>query len=368
MKKTIWAIIIIVIVIIGAIYFSKDNSDKGPIKIGFIGALTGELSQMGQASRAGAEIAVKEINEAGGINGRQVEMIYEDGRCNATSAISAAQKLMSADKVFMIIGGLCSGETSAFTAEAMKQKVPVFSYTSSAPALSKAGKYFFRDYPSDAFQGKFAAEYLYNTLGVKKVAVIYVISDWGSGIRDVFEQEFKKLGGEILMSEGTQQTAREFKTELSKIKSVNPEYVYAPMFPEASIAMIDQMNDLGIELKILGADAWSDASVWKAVSGKADMLYTEIKTGSTEDFANKVREITKAEQVSIGAAQAYDAVKLSAMVLAKTGLDADKFADELRKSEYQGISGKISFDENGDLKEANYIVKRIENGGATEVK
>lgn len=343
-------------------------SKKETLKIGFISPLTGDAASIGVVNKAAVEVAVEEVNAQGGINGKNLEVIYEDGQCNAKTASSAAHKLIDIDKVPVILGGLCSTETSAFAPGAMQKKVLVLSHGSSAPALSRTGKYFFRSYPSDLNQGKFAAEYAYNTLKVKKVAILYHISDWGSGIRDVFEQQFRKLGGTIVAAEGTKQDIKDYRAQLTKIKAVQPDLIYAPMYPEGSIAALNQAKELGIPTKMLGGDAWADTKLQKEVSGKGEYLYTEPVSAYPEDFKAKILAKTKGEQVALATANAYDNVKMIAEVLKKAGTDPDKMADELRATKYAGVSGNIAFDASGDVTTAAYVVKQIKDGKAEVVK
>ena len=128
---------------------SPSDDGTGPIKIGFIGPLTGEASPYGVDTLNGAKLAVDEINEAGGVNGRMIEIIAEDGRCTGTDAASAAQKLVNVDKVVAIVGGQCSGETLAAAPIAESAKVVMISPVSSSPDVTAAGDFIFRDYPSD---------------------------------------------------------------------------------------------------------------------------------------------------------------------------------------------------------------------------
>ncbi len=368
-KIVIWLVVIVIVVAIGASLSRKGgDTGTGPIKIGFIGPLTGDASSIGIVNKAAVEVAVEEINTAGGIDGRQVEVIYEDGQCNAKAATNAANKLISVDKVSVIIGGLCSTETAAFGPTAMQNKVIVMSYGSSAPNLSQLGKYFFRSYPSDAFQGRFGAEYAYNTLGAKKVAIVYHISEWGTGIKDVFETTFKGLGGEVVAVEGAPQESRDYRTTMSKIKALDVDYIYMPAYPDGSIVALKQANELGIKTKFLGADAWDDPKLHKEVSGKGSFMYTSPVNLSPEDFKAKIMAKTGGDQVPIGTPNAYDNVKILAQVIGEVGLDADKIQEALRSIQYNGVSGQISFDANGDVTSANYVVKRIEGGTAVEVK
>lgn len=375
MKKLIgWIVVIVVLGLIIWAVSSTDNtqvkSDQstGPIKIGFIGPLTGDASSLGVPSKNAVELAVSEINAIGGINGRQIELIAEDGQCATKAANNAANKLISIDGVSVIIGGLCSTETSSFASFANQNKVPVIAYCSSAPPLSKTGKYFFRDYPSDAFQGKFGAEYVYNTLGARKVAILYHVTDYGTGIKEVFKKRFTELGGQILIEEGTTQDTRDYKTQLSKINATNPDYIYTAMFPDGAIAMIGQYKSMGLKAKIFGGDIYEDTKLQQAIKGQADVLYTVPKTMENSGFDSRFVAKYPNSKVTTCVPQAYDALNIYAEAAAKVGTDPDKIQDELRKSVYQGVSGTIDFDENGDLTVADYVIKKVQNGSSVEVK
>ncbi len=372
-KAIVWAVVIVLVIwglvkLIGGSSNQTAQNDTGPIKVGFIGPLTGNAVSLGVAARSAVELATEEINAAGGVNGRKIEMIYEDGQCNPKAAVNAANKLIGVDKVSAIVGGLCSSETSAFAPQAMQNKAIVMSYCSSAPPLSSTGKYFFRDYPSDAFQGKFAAQYAYNTLGAKKVAVIYHIGDWGTGVKTVFEAEFKNLGGQIVVDEGTLPEARDYRTQLTKVKAANPDYLYLPLYPEGGTALINQLKEFSIKTKVLGADAWGDPKLQKDVSGKADILYVGPKTLLSDEFKSKLLNKTGGDQVPVCAPQAYDALYVLTKAMSQVGLDPDKLQDAIRKTDYAGVSGKIQFDQNGDMTIADYVVKRIQGGTEVEVK
>lgn len=338
-----------------------------PIKLGFIGALTGDVAALGQNSQKAVQYAVKQINDNGGINGQQVEMVYEDGGCKAQTASNAANKLLNVDKVSAIVGGLCSGETSAFAKVANDMKVPVVTYCSSAPALSQTGKYFFRTYPSDAFQGRFAAEYAYNVLKAKNVAVITSTSDWGNGLRDKFEARFKELGGKIVFTENTPDTNREFKTQLAKIKAAKPDLVYAALYSEAGGAFVAQYADAKLTTPIYGGDAWADTNFQKAVPATLKVYFSESKTNISSDF--KTAYTATGGELTACAPQAYDAVQVVAKGITNAkSTDGDAVATAIRALNFVGVSGQINYDQNGDLTVAEYVVKKIEKGVATEVK
>ncbi len=364
------AVVIVLIWVVWSLQKGQQpGGDTGPITLGFIGPLTGDAASIGTASRAAAEIAAEEVNAAGGVNGRTLNIIYEDGQCNAKAATNAANKLMNVDKVPVVVGGACSTETAAFVPAAMQNKTVVFSYCSSAPSLSQAGKYFFRSYPSDAFQGKFGAEYAYNTLGARKVAILYHVSEWGTGIKDVFKKRFTELGGEILAEEGLPQEARDYRTALSKIKALNPDLIYSPTYPEGGIVELKQAQELGIKTQFLGADGWGDPKLWKEVSGRGKFLFTNPAVLPPEGFKQKLFAKTGGNEIPVCTTNAYDNVKIIAEVLKKSGTASpDAIADALRATKYNGVSGYVEFDQNGDVTSASYVVNKIEGGTAVEVK
>ena len=150
----------------------EPEEDTSPIVVGFISPLTGDAATYGEPGQKVTQLAVAEINNAGGINGRELQVIYEDGKCNGKDAASAMQKLVNVDKVQAVLGGFCSGESLAAAPIANANKVLLFSPGSSSPDLTEAGPYFFRNYPSDESQGKVLAEVAYNTKEWKKVGVI----------------------------------------------------------------------------------------------------------------------------------------------------------------------------------------------------
>ena len=375
-QSTKWIVgVIVVLAVVAVGYFvSKGPSEPvstEPIKIGFIGPLTGDAANIGQNVRAAVEISVKEVNETGGIDGRPLEVIYEDGQCTGNVASNAANKLININKVPLILGGACSGETSSFTGAAEQSKTVVLSYCSSAPAISQAGDYIFRNYPSDLYQGSFGAEYIYNKLGKKKVAILYAKSDWGNGIKDVFSKKFKEIGGTIVAEEGYEQTSRDLRTQLTKIKATNPELVYFLGYTEASIPGIKQAKELGLNVPLFGGDAWDDSKIWTEVGTAGEgAMYSVVYAPLNNDFKAKMKAKVGNDEITICTPQAYDAVKLIAKVIEKAGTNSETIKSELYKTSYTGgvSASEIKFDSNGDLVGANYIVKAVRNGEAVEAK
>lgn len=373
-KYIIWVIIIVGIAL--AIYALSSKQGSGPatgepIKIGFIGPLTGDGSNIGQNAKAATEISVDEINKAGGINGRPIEMIYEDGKCNGKEAVSAVNKLINIDKVSVIFGGACSAETMAITSITEQAKMPTLSYCSSNPAITNAGDYIFRNIPSDTFQGTFAADYVFNALAKKNVAVLFGKTDWATGIKEVFVKEFEKLGGKIVANEGYEQTATDLRSQLTKIKASKPDLLYFVGYSDASIPGLKQAAELKLSVPMFGADAWDDRKIYEGAGKAAEgIMYSVPASLMSDDFKAKMSVKTGTNEVTECSPQAYDGVKILAQVLTKAGVDPEAIKNELYKVDYKGgvSSNEIKFDSNGDLIGASYIVKVVKNGVSEKVK
>ncbi len=342
-----------------------------PITFGFVGPLTGDGANLGQHAKAAVELATSEVNAAGGINGRPLQFIYEDGGCNATSTTMSANKLISVDKVSVILGGACSSETAALAPLAEQSKTVVLSYCSSAPKISDAGDYIFRDYPSDLSQGFFAAKYISENLKKSKVAVLYVKTDWGVGIRDAFKNEFKKRDGTIVAEEGFEQSSRDFRMSLAKIKVKKPQLVYVLGYTDESIAVLKQAAELKFAAQFFGSTAWDDPKIFASAGKAADaVMYPVIAPTLGDEFRAKMKSKTGSDDIAACSPNAYDAVHLLARVSKQAGLDSTAMKNELYKTVYLGgvSMPEIRFDSRGDLVGAPYVVRVVKGGKVEERK
>lgn len=369
--KVILGIVIAIVVIWGGYTLLKGPQEAvspgpavstEPIKIGVSLPLTGEAASFGEGGKPGAELAAKEINQSGGINGRMIELVFEDDKCSKDGA-SVFNKLVNIDKVTAIIGSVCSAAVGPGAPIAQKAGVPTIIW-GSAPPLPKIGDYIFRTYPSDAFQGKFAAEFVVNVLKKSSVAVLYVKNDWGQGIRDVFVPRFEELGGKVVYDEGVAQDTKDLRSFVTKIKAANPDIIYFPAYPAIGVIGLKQMRDLGLNAPVLGGDAFETDEIVK--SGVAeDVMYTAGVIRNPEEFKTRVKnELGK--DSNLMTPLAYDAVKILATVFAKVGTEKSAVRNELAGLSYKnGISlPVIEFDEDGDLKSAEFEVKVIKGGNA----
>ena len=374
-KKSSIGLIIGIIVVIALVWWGVSKKQagpaklEGPVKIGFVGPLTGEASNVGEASRAAVELAVKEINAAGGIGGQPMEVVYEDGQCDGKASVDAVTKLLNIDKVPAILGGACSGETLAAAPITEQAKKVLFSYCSSAPNVTQAGDYIFRDFPSDNFQGKFLADYSFNNLKLKKVAIAYCQNDYCIGVKDSFKQQFEALGGTVTTMEAFEKGSKDLRTQLTKIKATNPDAVYLAGYEDSIVAGAKQIKQLGLNVKVLGNDTFEDPKVWTGITNaKINEAYYSIAAPAQEGFQKKFKDTT-GKEVTVCVPQAYDSVYILTDVIKRVGLDPEKIKTELYNvKDFPGVSGMISFDQNGDLTVPNYVIKQIKDGKAETIK
>ena len=362
------------IIVFLSLYLSpvtRNPKNTSPITIGFIGPLTGDASNKGQNAKAAVQIAVEEINDTGGIDGRTLEVVYKDGGCDRTRAHKAARELIHTYDVPVILGGLCSHETLSFTKLAEESKTVVLSYCSTAPEISQAGDYIFRNNPSSLRHAYFAAKYMKKIMNADRVAILYVNEPWGIGIMSAFLQKFTEDGGTITAKEVHEQSDTDLRTQIAKIKATNPDAVYFLGYPKASIAGLKQIRELDLAVPIFGNSTWDNPTVWEETGSAGEGIHYSIAFSPLNDaFENIMLDRFGIAEILDCTPQAYDGMKILAQVIDKVGDDPEAIKNALYKTVYKsGISSnKIEFDQNGDVHDATYLVKRIEGGTAIKTE
>jgi len=326
-----------------------------PIKVGAIFPLTPDKAPYGQPMQKVAQIALDEINAAGGVNGKKLEFIWENGKCNGGDATTAANKLINVDQVKIILGGYCNDETLAIADVAEPAHVVVLSPGSSSPDITYAGDYIFRNYPSDSSQGKVLADGA-QKMGFKKVGILVEKSDYTLGIQKVFEEQFKQNGGEVVV-ETYLPDDKLYTDSLLKLKTEGVDALFVdPQTPVKADLIFKQLEAMKWNVKLLGNDV---------IAGYQDLIgkYSKLLEGmlvaefsynkENPDFkklAAKYKE-TVGKELPYGtyASTTYDAVSIIKEGLAKVGNDADFFKDYLYNiHDRKGLAGSLTFDENGD--------------------
>ena len=343
------------------------KKDDNVIKIGAVLPLTGSAAVWGENARMGLEFALDEVNESGGVNGIKVRIILEDSQSDPAKAVSALQKLISTDKVSVVIGDIASSSVLAMAPIAEKEKVILFSPGASNPDISQAGKYIFRNWQSDALEGAVDAQFAYEVLGYRSISIVYVNNAYGNGLRSVFAQSFQLLGGEIPVSESFEQGATDIRSQLNKIKATNPEAVYMPGYPPEMALVLRQSTELGLELQFLSVQAFADPTILETAQNAADgVIFSIPEPPDTSLFvvSNFVRKYKDRYNRMPGVCSdtGYDALKIIVWAMNQSGVSGPAIQSQLLKlSDFPGAAGVTNFDENGDVIKS-FIFKTVING------
>lgn len=371
MSKTLQTIIwiVIIVVIIGVIWYvaSRKPAEEEAIKIGAILPLTGKAASYGESAKVALDLALEEINKQGGINGRNIELIYEDSQGQSQMGVSAANKLITLDKINIILGPVMSSVTLAVAPIVEENKV-ILVTISSAPDITYAGDYVFRNREKTTQQSEKMADFIFNTLGIKEIATLFMNDDTGKAHHSTLVENFEKLGGEVLISETYNPGAVDFRTQLTKIKAVNPEVIHLASKPKDVGMILKQAKELAIEAQFVGTSGSEGEEVIELAGEAAEGLVYSVPSGDitkpgVAEFYEKYREKHEKGYVEVGALF-YDSLKIITMLMkeCENPLDTNCLKEKLYQvKDYQGASGKTSFDEYGDATKT-VILKTIKNG------
>lgn len=346
---------------------------KGPIKLGYIGPLTGDAASYGSDTLNAVRMKVEEVNAIGGIKGRQVELIAEDGRCNGADAASAAQKLVNVDRVVAIVGGQCSSETLAAAPIVEAASVVLLSPISSSPAVADAGDFTFRVMPSDAHKAVATARYLERE-GFMKPALLSENTDYAMGLRDALVAAFGE--DKIPFNETVDPGTKDFRSLVTRLKDTEFD-VFFPNAQSDSVAaaMVQQFREAGFTQKIVSQDVADSANLGKiapeAVEGMR-MVNTSntLGEGGPASFAARFRaKFGPAQSSQSFATLAYDAAGIILETIATAGTEGTAIRDALYALPgYGGAAGALSFDEKGEVEGVGYALKEFRNGEIVELE
>lgn len=348
------------------------GADSDTIKIGGIGPITGDAASYGISVKNGGELAVAEINAAGGINGKQIEYLFEDDENDAQKAINAYNRLMD-QGMQVLMGTVTSNPCIAVADESVKDGILQVSPSGSAQDCTKHPNGF-RICFTDPQQGETMAEYIWNEEKLTKIAVIYDSSDaYSTGIKDAFKDKFTELGGTVVAEEAFVKGDKDFKAQLTKISGTDAEGLFLPFYYTEVAYVADQAKSVGLALPYFGCDGWDGVidqlnGNTAAIDG-AVFLTPFIATAEKENIANFVKEYEAKykETPDQFAADAYDAVYTIKAAIEKAGeVDNEKVIQAMTEIEVDGLTGKMTFTPEGEpekianfavIQDGKYVVK-----------
>lgn len=279
----------------------SSNGDSKEIKIGMNLELSGAVASYGSGIEKGAQLAIDEINKAGGIDGKQIKVVKVDNKSDAAEATAASIKLATKDKVVAQIGSATSGDTIASVQVANQNKMPIIGPSATSEAVTvdkKTGKvndYAFRTCFIDPFQGKIAANFAMDTLKAKKVAIFAdSSSDYAKGLAKSFKETIEAAGGEVVAEEAYVAKDTDFKSTLTRLKSKNPDFIYVPGYYEEVGLIVKQARSVGIDVPLMGGDGW-DSPKLVELAGKDALNKTYFTNHySAKDPDEKIQSFVKA--------------------------------------------------------------------------
>ena len=330
------------------------------IKVGANLEMTGGSASYGISSKNAIELAFKEINEKGGINGKQLELVVADNKSEAAEATNAMQKLVSQDNVVAVIGPNLSSSVIAASAINNSAKVldiaPMATnpYVTVDQASGKTKDFNYRTCFIDPFQGTVMAKFATAELGVGNAAILIDnSSDYAKGLAQFFKENFVKEGGAVTAEESYLQKDTDFKATLTKIKATNPDFLYVPGYYQEVGLIVKQARELGMNMPIAGGDG-CDSAKMPEIAGAAALNNTYFSSlYSPEDSSDINKNFVAAYEKAYGqkpdvfAALSYDSAFLVAEAIKNAGsTEPAKISEAMAKiNGFSGVSGSVTFDD-----------------------
>lgn len=321
------------------------------IKIGVIMPITGQVAAYGTQSVNALQMFKDEINAAGGINGKQIELIVEDDEANPEKTKTAFTKLATQDKVVAIVGALTSKCSLAITADAQARNIVMISPSSTNDTVTDAGDAIFRACYNDSFQGQVVAQFSFETLGAKKAAILFDnTNDYSKGVATNFKEKITALGGEVVAEESYATGDVDFSAQITKIKELNPDVILVSDYYSTVSVIGKQVRDAGITVPMVGADGWDEITN-NAGDEMLDCYYSNHYSPEADDA--EVKKFVAAYQAKYNgetpnalAALAYDSLNILTDAIAKSeATDAAKLKAAMMSTDKKYVTGNVKFNE-----------------------
>lgn len=370
--KSLLRFIVPAAMIAAGIFFlqSCNKSGGNEILIGEYASLTGSEATFGQSSHNGLELAVEEMNKAGGLLGKQIRLVTEDNQGKPSETQTVVQKLINRDKVVAVIGEVASSRSKAGAPICQAAKIPMITPASTNPEVTTIGDYVFRVCFIDPFQATVMSKFALNSMKVKKVALLIDQKNaYSTGLADNFRKVFTEMGGEIVEEQKYSNGDKDFKAQLTAIKAKDPEAVFIPgYYTDVNLISI-QAREIGLTCPLFGSDGWESV---KLTEGKAkdalegSFFSTHVSADDPspqiQNFKKKYREKYGNEPDAM-AFLAYDAGMILFDAIKRAGdTNGEKIKNELAKTkDFQGVTGIITInDQRNAVKPA--VVLEVRDG------
>lgn len=365
------AVLVLVLFVAGIVAGCGGGASKEPIKIGAIAPLTGPCAKPGNSMKEGIELAVEEINKAGGIEGRSLQVFFEDDASVPAQSVAAAEKLTTKDEVVLVIGAYNSSCVLAHMKVTEREKTPQIDPVAVATAITESGnKWMFRNCATNPMQVNQLADYIFNNMPLKKFAVIHENTDYGKGIAEVFVAAAQKYGATITNVEAYNTGDTDFYAQLTKIKAAAPEALLIGGNLTEGSQITRQAKEIGLSVQLFGLGGLSTPEFDQLAAGSNEgmIVSSYFESETANPLARQFIEAYKAKynkDPDMFAAASYEAVYIAKEALTRAGTKHKDLAawrqavrDELAKiKDLPGVQGPTTFDEKGQADKKVFIVQ-----------
>ena len=369
-------ILIASLLIVGLLSACQPQSGAGDkVKIGVFMSTTGSTANFGISSVNGIKMAADEINKAGGINGKQVELLVQDDRSDASEAATIVTKFVTQDQVNAVIGEVASSRSIAAAPIAQNAKIPMLTPSSTNPEVTKKGDFIFRSCFIDPYQGAAIAQFAAKTLGAKTAAIMVDRkNDYSTGLEKVITETFTRLGGKMVATQSYQEGDQDFNAQLTSLKGTNPEVIFVPGYYNDVGLIAKQARDKGITVPLIGGDGWDSEQLYKiggtALNGSFfTNHYSPFDTApNVVKFVNDYKSRYNSTPDAL-AATAYDAANIMFDAIKRSkSLSGTDIRDALAATNaFPGVTGTVTFNKQRDAVKPIVMIE-IKDGGKYEVR
>lgn len=337
---------------------SKDATDSQAqeIRVGVLLPLTGNAGALGKDALLGIQLAIAEYIQDRSPNEPAISIIPEDTGADPNTGISAFRKLTSVNDVSLLIGPLASGVTLAVAPLAERNRIVVLSPGSSAPSISTAGDYIFRNELSEEYGARRQAELAYETLKFQRVAMLYVDNEYGVGTSAVFKRRFQDLGGEIVVEDAFESGESNYRTSISKARSQQANAIFY-VYQDDAVNFVRQCTELGVDAVIYTTPVFENQNVLNTLGELANGVVYTYYGGFDPESANTIvqtfvdnYEREHGETPSYYASLGYDAARIMIHALRAADFEEAGVKEALYQiRQFPGVTGTTTFDSNGDV-------------------
>lgn len=371
----------LVLLLIAALATAASAQSPAPgadpeIRIGLFGSLTGPEATFGKDTEAGVQLAVKEVNEAGGVqvggagDKKKIKLMSLDDQGKPEEVQTAVTNLITKEKVHVVLGEVASTLSLAAAPVCQQNKIPMVSPSSTNPKVTAIGDFIFRVCFIDPFQGTVMAKFARNTLKAKTAAIFVDNgSDYAVGLGKYFAETFKKLGGEIVSEQAYGKNDIDFKAQLTGFKDKNPDVLFVPGYYTQVGQVAQQAKDLGLTSILLGGDGWDSPKLTEiggdAISGAYFSNHYHSK--ETRPEVSKFVDAYKKEfgVIPTGlAALGYDAAKMTFDAIQRSkGLKGEEIREALAATkDFPGVTGKITMNKERNADKSAIVLQVTKDG------